>query len=1040
MKLGFRIQLQVLLMSIIIILQVATPRVAIASPLIQENDPVAQCQKGDQLYQEGKYEEAFPHLEAGFNNRDKANFSVSKDLVVCALLLGNLYFSSNKSEEAISILHSALDIARQNNNRYFEGVALYNIGTIYFFLGNYNDALEYFHNSLEIRREVDDLFGESITLSNIGVIYKTQGKLDISLEYYLKALEIEQKTNERENEGTTLNNIAGVYEIQGQYNVALEYYKQSLDIKKETNDYLGEAATMGNMAMLFAVLGRYSDAIEYSKQALEISQSEGDRRAEGTALYYFGSTNSYLGKYSVAMEYFQRALVIGNEINDPALIITSLNSLAATNVELGKYAAASEQLQEALRVSQEIGDIYQTIDSLVGLGKTYLLQGDYIEAMNYFEQALESARIIDSPPTEAVILNNIGTVFSAKQEYVEALEYFQLAYKISSETGLRLVESIILNNICDSYKVQKKYEEALSYCSQALNILTEIDNMQSNTLISIAFVLEKQGKYAEALDSYEKALLLLDDIRNGAGDDFSRATFISQYNLAYDLFISLSHRQEMFEQAFFTSERGRARSFLDSLSTGYVELSDDEATKLYLHEQEAYTARQAAQEALARAKAQVPSDTELITDLEVQLEQTKMDYQAALDAIEVRGDQLAQLVPGRSTVLNIEESQALLDNDTTLLSFWVLDDKTLVFILTQDSFKTISLSVEKADLYTLIEAFRAFSNTTDPHPDKAVELFGQLIKPILPHLNTSNLVIVPHGKLHYLPFAALTDGSKYLIDQFTISYLPSVSAWPYIKQNAETSGGTPLVLGNPTTEFQPLPYAKSEAQTIASLLRTSPALEHNATESALQEQAASTSILHLAAHGEYNSINPLYSALYLTADEQEDGALEVHEIYGLDLSQSQLVVLSACESQLGELSSGDELVGLTRAFFFAGTPSVMASLWEVDDKATELLMEKFYTHWGEGMSQAEALQKAQIEMRAEYPNPYYWAAFVLSGQGGEIQKDITLKVATELPEATVEASTVSTPTQVETPVPVCLGSLTLVGVVIFFGKRKKRSS
>ena len=187
----------------------------------------------------------------------------------------------------------------------------------------------------------------------------------------------------------------------------------------------------------------------------------------------------------------------------------------------------------------------------------------------------------------------------------------------------------------------------------------------------------------------------------------------------------------------------------------------------------------------------------------------------------------------------------------------------------------------------------------------------------------------------------------------------------------------------------PLPFAEEEAQAIARLYETDALIREAATESIVREQAGASTILHLAAHGVYNPVAPLQSLIGLAPDDDahdnraSDGWLTVGEVYGLELEKADLVVLSACESQLGDLSAGDELVGLTRAFFFAGTPTVVASLWSVDDKATGLLMERFYTHVQAGMGKAEALRQAQIETREEYPNPYYWAAFVLSGDGGE---------------------------------------------------------
>jgi CHAT domain-containing protein len=203
-------------------------------------------------------------------------------------------------------------------------------------------------------------------------------------------------------------------------------------------------------------------------------------------------------------------------------------------------------------------------------------------------------------------------------------------------------------------------------------------------------------------------------------------------------------------------------------------------------------------------------------------------------------------------------------------------------------------------------------------------------------------------------------------------------------------------LGNPVTadydtvaslattrdQLGSLPFAEKEARAIADLFGVKPLIGKAATESAVREQVSQANILHLAAHGEFNPVAPLNSLIALAPDDNNDGWLTVGETYGLNLKKTDLVVLSACETNLGDLSKGDELVGLTRALIFAGTPSVIASLWQVEDAATSLLMERFYTHLKDGMGKAESLRQAQLEVREEYPNPYYWSAFVLSGDGG----------------------------------------------------------
>jgi CHAT domain-containing protein len=253
-----------------------------------------------------------------------------------------------------------------------------------------------------------------------------------------------------------------------------------------------------------------------------------------------------------------------------------------------------------------------------------------------------------------------------------------------------------------------------------------------------------------------------------------------------------------------------------------------------------------------------------------------------------------------------------------------------------------------------------------------------------------------------VPFAALTDGQRSLLDDYTLTYLPNASVLPFIRQNAGRAGGTSLILGNPATadldttaslaterdQLGPLPFAEQEAKAIAALYATAPLIHTAATESIVRQQAGELGILHLAAHGYYNAVAPLNSLIALAPDGANDGWLTAGETYGLNLQQADLVVLSACQTQLGELSAGDELVGLSRAFIYAGTPSLVATLWSVDDASTQFLMERFYGYLQDGMGKASALRQAQLDTMKEYPSPYYWAAFTLIGNMGKVDKEM----------------------------------------------------
>jgi len=374
-------------------------------------------------------------------------------------------------------------------------------------------------------------------------------------------------------------------------------------------------------------------------------------------------------------------------------------------------------------------------------------------------------------------------------------------------------------------------------------------------------------------------------------------------------------------------------------------------------------------------------------------------------------------------VASLADIQALLGADTTLLEYFVTEERTLVFVITQDTFETVALDVSGDALTDTITGFRDFASLEDPHPASLQQLHSWLVAPIESHLATSTVGIVPHGALHYLPFAALTDGERYLGDDQVLFTLPSASALAFIQEKRKDNADTLLALGNPTIAepLAVLHFAEREAEAVADLYATQPFVGADASESVVWLQAANAGILHLAAHGAYNAYNPLFSAIYLAGDAENDGRLEVHEIYGLDLTAAtDLVVLSACQTQIGEVSAGDEVVGLSRAFLYAGTPSVIASLWNVDDEATALLMERFYTHLRAGLSKGEALRQAQIDVRDEYPHPYYWAAFVLTGDAGDVTGDVA-------PEPTPGGGGL------------CWGAALPVGLVLVAGIHRRRT-
>lgn len=243
-------------------------------------------------------------------------------------------------------------------------------------------------------------------------------------------------------------------------------------------------------------------------------------------------------------------------------------------------------------------------------------------------------------------------------------------------------------------------------------------------------------------------------------------------------------------------------------------------------------------------------------------------------------------------------------------------------------------------------------------------------------------MIVPHGELHYVPFAALYDDihNRYLVEDYPITYVPSASTIRFLREKDSPVGGGALVLGDPVAAD--LPGAGREARRVAGKLHATAKLGGEARESLLYHLGGKVDLLHIAAHGTYDAVSPLFSAIHLAEGDGENGQLSVDEIQSeLDLSGVNLVVLSACRSGVGKRSGGDEIIGLTRSILYAGSPGVIATLWNISDEATPPLIEKFYDQLLAGASAADALRTAQVRMLRDpkFADPKYWAAFFLTG-------------------------------------------------------------
>jgi len=854
---------------------------------------------------------------------------------------------------------------------------------------------------------------EAVCLAWIGFLSHQLGDLRKALEYYGQALPIFQALGNRASEATLLNNIGGVYADLGEKQKALEYHTQALALHRAVGDRAGEARTLTNIGAVYDALGEKQKALEHFTQALAIFRAVGDRGSEATLLNNIGQVYSDLGEKQKALEYYTQALALHRAVGNRAGEATTLNNIGGVYDALGEKQKALEHFAQALAIFRAVGSRAREATTLNNIGKVYSALGEKQKALEYLTQALAIYRAVGDRAGEATTLNNIGNVYFDLGEKQKALEHFTQALNIVRAVGFREGEAVTLGNIGVIERDRGNLGEARTRIEAALDLIEAVRAQAPGPELRATFLASYRGFY----ELYIDLLLRQHEREPDKGHD---------------------------RVAFQASERARARSLLELLTEARVDVRQGIAPELKERERAVHARLAAIQSRLLQAYQQPRPDAAQIAALEAEFKRADAEREEVEWEIRRRHPRYAELqypTPvGVSAVQGmLEEGTALLEYVLLRESgvvFVVTREEFRAVRL--GSAKTIREYVEKLREAVAAGPRRgAFSN----YVLHARWLYQELVQPVEAWIEGKReLIIVPDGILYYLPFELLLTSAEgmggdprrlpYLVRKYAVRYVPSASVWVGLgRPEAERREWekTLVAYADPVygdmegavreawrsafgelAKLPRLPHSRREVQQIARLypaadvvLRVGQEAREERVKSGEAERAR---YVHFAAHGVLNENKPEYSGIVLTLgapsalatragetaraeperagqreESAEDGLLQVYEVFNLRLN-AEVAVLSACETGLGKEVRGEGIVGLTRAFLYAGAEAVVVSLWKVMDPATAELMVRFYRHLRAGMKKAEALRQARLEMLDQYAHPYYWAAFVLVGK------------------------------------------------------------
>ncbi len=812
------------------------------------------------------------------------------------------------------------------------------------------------------------------------------------------------------------NNIGICYYVKQNYKKALDYYKKALDIgiKIFGKNDLTIASTYNNIGICYKLMQDYARAIVFYDNALAIKLKRLDESHPKLAPNYnnLGSCYNSLQQYEKALEYYNKGagIIERNFGTEHPQLAPFYNNIGNCYAQLREFPTALNYLNQAMEIRKKTfpGFNAATGDGYANIGDCYFKQWQYDLAMEYYQKALDyfEQKKHEYPDRIASFQVQIASCFTNQGKFNEARKYF--------DRGLK---SIHYKDV-DFENPGRHFAPDLlaDFLSEKANMLVKLYTLRKNI---------EDLKEAELL--FDQCIKVLEFLKTGFQEGGSKQILLDNFFNTYEGAIAVCHQlhqwnkdDDLLHRAFEYAERSNNILLQESVQKTQAERYADIPQKLLEQEHElkvdiAFYERKRFNEEQKGKEA----NQSKINDWNNKIFELKQSYFVLMDRFEKEYPKYYELKYASQTIPVSEIQNDLLKGDEAFVEYFVGDDHIFVFVITTDSF-AMEYIPKLFPLEAWVEEFRnsiIFYNPlrediaylNQKYVNLANELYELLFVPVSQLLAGKKLIIVPGGMLGHLPFEALLTAAPeknntfqsfpYLINKYSISYSYSallhkeMSLGGINKPGKQFLGFAPRFdtilaaspAGSRTYELGALEYNIPEVKAIAELMDGSQFLDSMATENRFLDTASHFQIIHLATHGKSNDQSSDYSflAFYEIKDSIENELLYVKDLYNLDL-QADMVVLSACETGVGELLRGEGIISLARGFFYAGAKSIITTLWSIDDKPTAEIMEIFYKNLKKGDTKDHALRSAKLsyiqkqhsDMRC---HPRFWAGFVPLG-------------------------------------------------------------
>lgn len=907
------------------------------------------------------------------------------------------YIREGLYEQAQNSLLQILKTARTPQEKM---TATFKLAEVEANLGDLSRAYNYYNQSLILAKETGD---------------------EKTAEYCQKSIEI-----------IDVYNKAKKLRQENHFEEAVSFFNEAITYCDEINNSILKCKALRQQSYNYLNLNKLKQFMENNLKANEIAKRLNNVVEMIITFTNIGHYYFLIDNINLAMENFDSAILLSNrEGLPPDIIFDAYYNGGVIKLYIGQYDKAIEYLNTAMGLVSADKSSQNYAACLINLGYTYIKRAltagnreDYDRALEYFNQALAAAEQVGNEAFEVAVLNNIGSLKAHLEENLDALYYLNKARNLAEKIKLNSYLVSIYTNIGIIYSRQGDYQNSSLYYDKAINLaLSENENRTLwESYLEKGNLLKKQGKLAEAQFYYLNSINIIETLRSKLTMEEDKASFLGSdkrlnaYHNLIDLLINLNKQKgepTYLAQAFNFMERAKSRAFLDSIDSSSLEKEMPVDIKLVNQEKEVMSDMSRLYTRLITPDLSEKERGEILQEVK--------SLEARLDNIkrQIRSENPAYANLTFPEIITYEQaSKEFIKGKTAIFTFVIGDDSAYAFALTNRGLKVYPVPTRRELRSRVTNHRRAISDIDNKDFPTGQELYELLLKPGLVD-GIKNLIIIPDDILNLLPFETLLtadQNSDWLIKKYTVYYAPSLSSLRELahrqnRKNRPKPQHNLLAVGDPyygdleekypelstkaifqdfytltDLKFYRLRYSHEEVKRISSLIPRSTVLEREKASEDLVKSAnlADYKIIHFAAHGLIDDQKPARSAIILTLDNDpaEDGFLQMREVFNLKLN-ADLAVLSSCQTGLGQFIKGEGMEGISRAFFYAGSSSVVMSLWTINDQVSAQFMERFYYHLKGNENLAEALRQVKIEMiQSEIvSHPYYWAGFILSGDG-----------------------------------------------------------